>query len=1046
MSDRIITIGTSYMVYGETEPFKRTIHQLGSCHPIDGVDVYTYERESDLINAWILETQTMGVDVLLGYNTWGFDSKYIDDRASTLIDLETGDSAVHLDNFGKAIKGGGEVVQKMLTSSAYGSNNYYYHATPGVIQLDLLMIFRKELKLESYTLDNVCKKYLGDMTKIDLKPHEIFECFKDDAPDGRTRIAEYCARDCDLPLMLLNTLNVLTNQLEMSKVVCVPIEYLNTRGQQIRCYSQIARMTRTREYAIQDVEKGSTKETNGYVGATVLEPVKGAYMNDIVSGLDFASLYPSIMRAHTMCPSTIVLDERWMKLDGVEYYTVETTPGRFVSFAQDTDAVVPTLLANLALWRKKSKREMAEAKAAGDTFAASLHNAKQLAYKVSMNSIYGFFGATVGMIPLLDLASAVTAMGRNMILHTKEKVMEINPGSRVVYGDSVASYTPIYIRRHGTVSITTFEELSTHITWTPRDDGKEHGHIDGLDTWSDRGWTPVDAIIRHQHTDDLVRVATHTGVVDVTMHHSLLRPNGEMVKPCDISIGEDLMHAEGPCFDIKHVSSERERKFARIIGFFVGDGSCGKYTCPSGVKTSWALNNSDYELLTYYKGLLEEVYPSHTWKIMNTLNSSGVYKLVPKNKVYGSISTLVKEWKNMCYRGKAKIIPHFIHESDVHIKREFIDGFYDADGIKSDSMRFDQKHQITSAHFYHLLRSIGYKVSISTRVDKSFICRLTGTFSYQRKSKTSIKKMYHVPYKGYVYDFTTRNHHFSAGVGDMVVHNTDSVFCILNCGEEHRLNRRVHIEKAKEVAAAITKTFKAPNELEYEKIYTPFLLFSKKRYAALMYEDDPETPSYIDVKGLQLVRRDNAPIVRDISKGVLDILMYKRSFDMAMSFAKKRIMDVLSGRVPWDQFIVSKALRTGYKNPDALPHVVVAEKRKVRGNPPASGERVPYVFVIDQLKSDLLQSQRAEDPEYAKEHDLKLDVLYYIRNQIMSPITALLQLEYKDAGKKLLEDTEIQAIVVSLQANEIKNIKEAKRVRFVKEKNLREITDFFKKT
>lgn len=707
MSDKIITIGTSYMRYGESAPFARTIHQLGTCNPIDDVEVFTYDRESDLINAWILETQTRGVDVLLGYNTWGFDSKYIDDRASTLIDLQTGESAVNLSNFGKAKEGGGEVVQKMLSSSAYGSNNYFYHATPGVIQLDLLMIFRKELKLESYTLDNVCKKYLGDMSKIDLKPHQIFECFKEDGPEGRTRIAEYCARDCDLPLLLLNKLNVLTNQLEMAKVVCVPIEYLNTRGQQIRCYSQISRMTRTHGYAIQDVDKGKKGDSVGYVGATVLDPVKGAYMNDIVSGLDFASLYPSIMRAHTMCASTIVLDETWMNIDGVEYYTVETTPGRFVSFAQDDEAIVPTLLANLAAWRKKSKRDMADAKKRGDTFNASLHNAKQLAYKVSMNSIYGFFGATVGMIPLLDLASAVTATGRNMIFHTKKMCEE--KGHKVVYGD------------------------------------------------------------------------------------------------------------------------------------------------------------------------------------------------------------------------------------------------------------------------------------------------------------------------------------------------TDSVMTILNLGEENRLNRALHMEKAKELADEITKTFKAPNELEYEKIYTPYLLFSKKRYAALMYEEDPDTPSYIDVKGLQLVRRDNAPIVRDISKGVLDILMYKRSFDMALSYAKQQIVDVLRENVPWEKFIVSKALRTGYKNPDALPHVVVSEKRKQRGNPPASGERVPYVFVIDQLKSDLLQSQRAEDPEYAKEHGLMLDVLYYIRNQILSPVTALLQLEYKDAGKLLLGDKDINSIIVSLQATEVKNIKEAKRVRFVKEKNLREITDFFKR-
>lgn len=358
---------------------------------------------------------------------------------------------------------------------------------------------------------------------------------------------------------------------------------------------------------------------------------------------------------------------------------------------------------------------------------------------------------------------------------------------------------------------------------------------------------------------------------------------------------------------------------------------------------------------------------------------------------------------------------------------------------------YEENSQLSASYMYSHLVQCGFSVSVSTHPEKPNIFRVTASKKPLESDPKAVHTKYTVPYHGYVYDFTTDNHHFSSGIGELVVHNTDSVMTILNLGEDHRLNRALHMEKAKELAKEITKTFKAPNELEYEKIYTPYLLFSKKRYAALMYEEDPDTPSYIDVKGLQLVRRDNAPIVRDISKGVLDILMYKRSFNMALSYAKQQIVDVLREKVPWEKFIVSKALRTGYKNPDALPHVVVSEKRKQRGNPPTSGERVPYVFVIDQLKSDLLQSQRAEDPEYAKEHGLMLDVLYYIRNQILSPITALLQLEYKDAGKLLLEDKDINSIIVSLQATEVKNIKEAKRVRFVKEKNLREITDFFKR-
>lgn len=432
--DKIITIGCAYMRYGESEPFKNTVHQLESCDPIDGVEMTSHQSERTLINAWIEELTEMDVDVIIGFNIWGFDFKYIDDRSTCLIDFQTGDSSITLSNFGKALEGGGERIEKSLQSSAYGNNKYIYHQTPGMIQLDLLMIFRKELKLESYTLQNISKTYLDNSEKIDLKPKEIFSCFRGDSRD-RARIAEYCVRDCALPLYLLNKLNVLTNQLEMSKVVCCPISFLNTRGQQIRCYSQIVRKARVHGFVVDDMDRKS-KHNGSYVGATVLEPEAGAYMEDIVSCLDFGSLYPSIMRAHRLCPSTYINDPIYDHMKDVEYYRVETTPGRIVTFAQTEDAVVPALLNDLATWRKKAKKDMADAKGRGDAFAASLYNAKQLAFKVSANSMYGLFGSSTGMMPCVDLASAVTSTGRDMIQTTKKKVMELNPGARIVYGDT----------------------------------------------------------------------------------------------------------------------------------------------------------------------------------------------------------------------------------------------------------------------------------------------------------------------------------------------------------------------------------------------------------------------------------------------------------------------------------------------------------------------------------------------------------------------------------------------------------------------------------
>ena len=145
-------------------------------------------------------------------------------------------------------------------------------------------------------------------------------------------------------------------------------------------------------------------------------------------------MYPSIIRAHNLCYSSIVLDESSLG-PGAETYEIATGMGTY-RFVQGEPAVLPELLTELAEFRKKSKRDMAAAKAAGDEWAAKVHNGKQLAYKVSMNSVYGFTGASKGYLPCVPIAAAVTATGRAMIEHTRRLAEELLPGTTVIYGDT----------------------------------------------------------------------------------------------------------------------------------------------------------------------------------------------------------------------------------------------------------------------------------------------------------------------------------------------------------------------------------------------------------------------------------------------------------------------------------------------------------------------------------------------------------------------------------------------------------------------------------
>jgi DNA polymerase elongation subunit (family B) len=191
------------------------------------------------------------------------------------------------------------------------------------------------------------------------------------------------------------------------------------------------------------------------------------------------------------------------------------------------------------------------------------------------------------------------------------------------------------------------------------------------------------------------------------------------------------------------------------------------------------------------------------------------------------------------------------------------------------------------------------------------------------------------------------------------------------------------------------------------------------------------------------VRRDNAPIVKIVSQGILDAIMYEKSTEKALDAARAAVLRVITGQEPLENFTVSKSLRGKYANPNAQPHVQVARKIKERtGERLGSGTRVPYVFVVDD-NIDGLISSRAEDPTYASEHGLEIDYLYYLENQLLSPITALLEVLVDNPAKVILESPEICHIVDHMRESRKNLVRDVKRVKTNVKNKQHEITSFF---
>ena len=482
---------------------------------------------------------------------------------------------------------------------------------------------------------------------------------------------------------------------------------------------------------------------------------------------------------------------------------------------------------------------------------------RQLSIKVTANSLYGQTGAKTSTFYEMDVAASTTATGRKLLIYARETIENVYKNMKVdtkfgpmltdaeyIYGDSVANYTPIYLKdAEGNIDIVSVEMLGKKYgknEWkTCIEPGKqEKEYIDmtsmGLLTWTDEGWTPLETLIRHKLAPhkNMVRILTHTGCVDVTDDHSLLRQDGIEITPNNCEIGDNLMHRVCENIESSNTITTNE---AKIIGFFFGDGSCGIYTYEKDTKSSWALNNQSIELINKYKILCEEVYPHLIWKYYDTIKSSGVYKLQPCSRSYGDKTRFIEKYINMCYDGKCKVIPHMILNGSLEIKEAFIEGVYDADGDKkSGVLRLDQKSQISSAQLAYVIQQLGFNISINTRNDKLDIYRINFTHSKTRYPKESIKKIINIKdYDNYVYDLTTKNHHFAAGVGNMIVHNTDSVFFTFNLKDENgqpvvgQKALEVTIELAKEAGHVATKFLKKPHDLEYENIHA--ILFAIKK-------------------------------------------------------------------------------------------------------------------------------------------------------------------------------------------------------------------------
>ena len=236
---------------------------------------------------------------------------------------------------------------------------------------------------------------------------------------------------------------------------------------------------------------------------------------------------------------------------------------------------------------------------------------------------------------------------------------------------------------------------------------------------------------------------------------------------------------------------------AYVMGLFWADGTARVYVWDHTYKTknrpraytttrtsyNWAIANNNRPLLERSKTILESTYPELEFVInvdrsLAKRGHNNHYKLQMNG--CSKTESMVRQWSSLFYdQARRKRIPDILLNADRRIRESFFYGFYAGDGDRAGldkygTHQFDIADKIGAQGIYVLSRSIGFEVSLNCRVDKPKVYRFTLTKGTLVHNPRAIKKIIDLGIvEADVYDLETENHHFQAGVGQLIAHNTD---------------------------------------------------------------------------------------------------------------------------------------------------------------------------------------------------------------------------------------------------------------------------------
>lgn len=425
----VVAAGTVLREHGRQEPRHRAawaVSSEDSACPGSGAQLFLFGTEAELLRELQEYVSTADPDIIVGHDLLNGHLNTLLTRAEATRAAENGCFSL-----GRLLGVPSKAKGTTFETRQLGRHVSKDINADGRVLFDVLSLLEKEQKQSSYSLSALAGEFLGS-TRVELRVGAIERLSR----EHPAQLASHAVRDAELSLKLFESQQCLVRYVEMARVTGVPIDFLLKRGQSIKVLSMLLRKARAHDF-VMPAPGSQTPTEDTYEGGAVLDPTTGFYDQPIVT-LDFASLYPSIMQAHNLCYTTLLRASGSSPLAGD---SVEDVPGlvhRFVA-SHVRRGILPLVLEELLTARASAKRAM---KSAEGEMKVML-NGRQLALKLSANSVYGFTGMSVGALPCQAIAASVTAYGRRMIEHTAEvvegtfcKARGFEVDAKVIYGDT----------------------------------------------------------------------------------------------------------------------------------------------------------------------------------------------------------------------------------------------------------------------------------------------------------------------------------------------------------------------------------------------------------------------------------------------------------------------------------------------------------------------------------------------------------------------------------------------------------------------------------